>query len=138
VTTSSSNLTGCANDYWTRSDSIYLSHGDAVRSNAAVQIPDPWPARSADTNIPMDPVKATRAMDCYRIGQKPADQLGAYSSSFSSAFANDSGKENKNNCDYSGRGSTNGSPVNNGTTPPGNTFEMRGDAPAMMEMRSKQ
>jgi hypothetical protein len=124
--TLSSNLTGCANDYWTRSDSIYLSHGDAVRSNAAVQIPDPWPARSADTNIPMDPVKATRAMDCYRIGQKPADQLGAYSSSFSSAFANDSGKENKNNCDYFGGGATNGSPVNNGTTPPVNTFEIRG------------
>lgn len=125
VTAFSSNLTGCANDYWTRSDSIYLSHGDAVRSNAAVQIPDPWPARSADTNIPMDPAKATRAMDCYRIGQKPADQLGAYSSSFSSAFTNDSAKDNKNNCDYSGKGATNGSPINNGTTPPVNTFEIR-------------
>jgi hypothetical protein len=118
-------VSGCSNDYWIRSDSIYFSHGDAVRSNAAVQIPDPWPARSANTNIPMDPVKATRAIDCYRIGQKPADQLGAYSSSFRLVDSGGSGAANEHNCEYYGMGSQNASPVNDGSTPPMNKYENR-------------
>lgn len=118
-------LTGCSSDYWTRSDSIYFSHGDAVRSNAAVQIPDPWPKKSANTNIPMDPVKATRAIDCYRIGQKPSDQLGSYSESFAAGSFGGSGESNQNNCDYGGRGAANSSPINNGSTPPSNAYELR-------------
>lgn len=75
---------GCSNQYWTRADSIYLSHGDAVRSNIAVQVPDPWPKKSENTNIPMDPVKSQHAVECYRLGQKPSDPLGPIASSFKS------------------------------------------------------
>ena len=69
-------LTGCGNQYWTRNDAIYLHTGDAVRSNIAVQVPDPWPKKSENTNIPMDPVKAQYAVNCYRLGRRPSDSLG--------------------------------------------------------------
>lgn len=75
-------LLGCNEQYWTRSDSIYLSHGDAVRSNLAVQVPDPWPKNSENTNIPLDPVKAQHAMECYRTGRKPSDPLGPIAGGF--------------------------------------------------------
>lgn len=70
-------LTGCGNQYWTRNDTIYSHTGDAVRSNIAVQVPDPWPKKSENTNIPMDPVKAQYAVNCYRLGRPPSDSLGA-------------------------------------------------------------
>ena len=69
-------LVGCGNQYWTRNDEIYLHTGDAVRSNIAVQVPDPWPKKSENTNLPMDPVKAQYAVNCYRLGRRPSDSLG--------------------------------------------------------------
>lgn len=63
-------LGACSNQYFERKDTINFSLGEAVATNSAVQIPDPWPRRSADTNIPMDPVKAQNAIDRYR---KPED-----------------------------------------------------------------
>lgn len=78
----STSLIGCNSQYWSRSDSIYLSHGDAVRSNIAVQVPDPWPKNSENTNIPLDPVKAQHAMECYRTGKKPSDPLGPIAGGF--------------------------------------------------------
>ena len=77
-------IAGCNDQYWRRSDSIYLQHGDAVRSNMAVQIPDPWPKGSDNTNIPMDPVKARNAIECYRLGQKTADPLGSVTMGYKS------------------------------------------------------
>lgn len=70
-------LVGCGNQYWTRNDAIYQHTGDAVRSNIAVQIPDPWPKKSENTNIPMDPVKSQYAVECYRLGKRPSDSLGS-------------------------------------------------------------
>ena len=84
-------LSACSNQYWTRSDSIYLSHGDAVRSNIAVQVPDPWPKKSENTNIPMDPVKSQHAIECYRLGQKPSDPLGPLASGFKSSAGDGGG-----------------------------------------------
>lgn len=87
----STSLVGCGNQYWERTDSIYLSHGDAVRSNLAVQIPDPWPKKSENTNIPMDPVKAQHAMECYRSGKKPSDPLGPIAAGFRPGGGQNSG-----------------------------------------------
>ena len=69
-------LGGCNNTYWTRQDAINFNHGDAVRSNIAVMVPDPWPKGSENNNIPMDPVKAANSIKCYRLGQAPSDPLG--------------------------------------------------------------
>jgi len=77
-------ISGCNDQYWRRSDSIYLNHGDAVRSNIAVQVQDPWPKGSDNTNIPMDPVKAQAAIECYRQGAHAGDPLGSASMGFKS------------------------------------------------------
>lgn len=59
-------LEACSNQYWQRTDTINFAAGDAVATNSAVHIPDPWPRRSDDTNIPMDPIKAANAIELYR------------------------------------------------------------------------
>jgi type IV pilus biogenesis protein CpaD/CtpE len=59
---------GACNAYLERKDTIAFSAGDAVASNAAVEIADPWPRNSQNTNIPMDGVKAQRAIERYRDG----------------------------------------------------------------------
>jgi type IV pilus biogenesis protein CpaD/CtpE len=58
-------LSAC-NQYLERKDTLTFAAGDAVASTAAVQIADPWPKASRNTNIPMDGVKAQRAMQTYR------------------------------------------------------------------------
>lgn len=100
-------IVGCSNQYWTRSDSIYLSHGDAVRSNVAVQVPDPWPKKSENTNIPMDPVKSQHAIECYRLGQKPSDPLGPIASSFrSNSGGTSAAGSSQQGCQQTGPNST--------------------------------
>jgi type IV pilus biogenesis protein CpaD/CtpE len=59
---------GACNAYLERKDTITFSAGDAVASNAAVQIGDPWPRNSQNANIPMDGVKAQSAIERYRDG----------------------------------------------------------------------
>jgi Flp pilus assembly secretin CpaC len=65
--------------------------GDALASNAAVQIPTPWPRYSNDTTIAMDGERIARAVARYREGEKqplatvPDSPL--YGSTFGSANA---------------------------------------------------
>ena len=59
-------LAACSPQYFERKDTVAFSTGDAVASNIAVQVPDPWPKGSQDPNIPMDPIKAQRAIERYR------------------------------------------------------------------------
>ena len=75
-------VSSCDNQYWTRNDSIYLGHGDAVRTNIAAHIRDPSPKTSENINIPMDPVKKRIAKNCYLMGQKPSDPLGELARDF--------------------------------------------------------
>jgi hypothetical protein len=49
-----------------RKDTITMGAGDAVASNEAIQTADPWPRYSQNNNIPMDGVKAQRAIQRYR------------------------------------------------------------------------
>jgi type IV pilus biogenesis protein CpaD/CtpE len=58
------------NRYAEREDTLTFSAGDAVASNAAVQIPTPWPRYSNDTTIAMDGERIARAVDRYREGEK--------------------------------------------------------------------
>jgi type IV pilus biogenesis protein CpaD/CtpE len=83
------------NRYLEREDTVTSSAGDAVASNAAVQIPTPWPRYSNDTTIAMDGERIARAVDRYRVGEKqpvvtiPDDRL--YGSTFGSANAGSPG-----------------------------------------------
>jgi hypothetical protein len=57
------------NRYLEREDTVTLSAGDAVASNAALQIPTPWPRYSNDTTIAMDGERIARAVARYREGE---------------------------------------------------------------------
>jgi hypothetical protein len=87
-------LSACSqysNRYAERKDSIALSAGDAVASNAALQIPTPWPRYSNDTTIAMDGERIARAVARYREGEKQpvatVPETPLYGSTFGSANA---------------------------------------------------
>ena len=64
---------GCTqyqNRYLERADTVTSSAGDALASNAAVQIPTSWPRYSNDTTIAMDGERIARAVARYREGEK--------------------------------------------------------------------
>jgi hypothetical protein len=91
-------LSACSqysNRYAERKDTIDLGAGDAVASNAAVQIPTPWPRYSNDTTIAMDGERIARAVARYREGEKqpvatiPDDRI--YGSAFGAANAGSPG-----------------------------------------------
>lgn len=44
-------LTGCAQDDFMRTEGLTLSAGDAVATNSALQIIDPWPEGVEDTRL---------------------------------------------------------------------------------------
>jgi type IV pilus biogenesis protein CpaD/CtpE len=83
------------NRYAEREDTVTFSAGDAVASNAAVQIPTPWPRYSNNTTIAMDGERIARAVARYREGEKqpiatvPEDRL--YGSTFGAANASSQG-----------------------------------------------
>lgn len=62
-------LTGCADIYFDRRDTIELSTGDALRSNQVVHMIDPWPAHSANRNIAFDGQKMQSAVERYRTNK---------------------------------------------------------------------
>ncbi len=83
------------NRYGEREDTVTLSAGDAVASNAAVQIPTPWPRYSNDTTIAMDGERIARAVARYREGEKQpvatVPDTPLYGSTFGNANASSQG-----------------------------------------------
>jgi hypothetical protein len=79
------------NRYVEREDTVTLSAGDAVASNAVLQIPTPWPRYSNDTTIAMDGERIARAVARYREGEKQplatVPETTVYGSTFGSANA---------------------------------------------------
>lgn len=81
-------VSACSNNYYERKDGLTFSNGDSVEGNKALQIADPWPKGSQNTNIPMDPVKAAQAIYKYRCGGgTPAGGTGFGSAMGSAASA---------------------------------------------------
>jgi hypothetical protein len=87
-------LSACSqytNRYAEREDTVTLSAGDAVASNAALQVPTPWPRYSNDTTIAMDGERIARAVARYRQGEKQplatVPETPIYGSTFGSANA---------------------------------------------------
>jgi type IV pilus biogenesis protein CpaD/CtpE len=83
------------NRYVEREDTVTFSAGDAVASNAAVQIPTPWPRYSNDTTIAMDGERIARAVARYREGEKQpiatVPETPLYGSTFGNANASSQG-----------------------------------------------
>ena len=54
-----------APDWFERRDTVTLQAGDAVQSNQAIQMVDPWPPYVANRNIPYSGIKMDQAIDRY-------------------------------------------------------------------------
>jgi hypothetical protein len=68
---------GCSQLYLDRRDSLALSSGDAIAGNEAVQVIDPWPPRSANTNLAFHGQRMQAAAERYRTGivVQPVDPM---------------------------------------------------------------
>lgn len=68
---------GCSQLYLDRRDSIALSAGDAIEANHAVQVIDPWPPRSGNTNLVFNGQRMQSAAERYRTNTvvQPVDPM---------------------------------------------------------------
>lgn len=68
---------GCSQIYLDRRDSIALSAGDAIAADQAVQVIDPWPPRSGNTNLVFNGQRMQAAAERYRSNTvvPPADPM---------------------------------------------------------------
>jgi hypothetical protein len=68
---------GCSQLYLDRRDTIALGAGDAIAANQAVQVIDPWPPHSGNTNIVFNGQRMQAAAERYRSGTvvQPVDPM---------------------------------------------------------------
>lgn len=68
---------GCSQIYLDRRDAVGLGAGDAIAANQAVQVIDPWPPRSGNTNIVFSGQRMQAAAERYRTNTivQPADPM---------------------------------------------------------------
>ena len=68
---------GCSQLYLDRRDAISLSAGDGIAGNQAVQVIDPWPPRSGNTNLVFNGQRMQAAAERYRTNTvvQPADPM---------------------------------------------------------------
>lgn len=59
-------MLGACSEYFDRRETISKSGGDAMASNRVTHMVDPWPAASANRNIPHDGKKMQGAVERYR------------------------------------------------------------------------
>lgn len=62
-------LAGCSDIYYDRRETISFGGPDAVATNNAVQMVDPWPAAAKNRNIPGNGLNVQTAIARYRTGQ---------------------------------------------------------------------
>jgi len=74
-------LGGCSSDlYFDRRDTVSFHAGDAIESNKAVHIIDPWPPAAADRSLASDGQRMQRAVDRYRTNKTTPLQTTSTSS----------------------------------------------------------
>ena len=68
---------GCSQIYLDRRDTLALSAGDGIAANQAVQVIDPWPPRSGNTNIVFNGQRMQAAAERYRTNTvvQPVDPM---------------------------------------------------------------
>ena len=68
-------LAGCSDIYYDRRETISLGAEDAVASNMAEEMVDPWPRYSSNNNLAFNGERMQRAVECYRKDKvtQPAD-----------------------------------------------------------------
>jgi hypothetical protein len=59
-------LAACSDIYYDRRETIALGADDAVASNKAIHIIDPWPRHSGNRRIAFNGERMQKAVECYR------------------------------------------------------------------------
>ena len=62
-------LGGCSDIYYDRRETISLGANDAVESNKAVHMVDPWPRQSANRDIAFNGTRMQAAQERYRLNR---------------------------------------------------------------------
>ena len=73
-------LGGCADIYYDRRETVSMAAGDAVETNKATHIIDPWPKAAANRNIDYDGQRMQRANERYRTNKTTPLQTTSTSS----------------------------------------------------------
>jgi hypothetical protein len=85
-------LGACSDIYWDRRESVALGGGDAVQTNKAIQMVDPWPPQVANKNIAFNGQRMQSAVDHYRNNRVvppviPTTTSNAYQASMQNAVS---------------------------------------------------
>jgi len=86
-------LGGCS-EYLDRRDTIALSGGNSVATNAVTQMVDPWPRASANRNIGFDGNKMEGAFERYRTNKVTPPNATGTSAAYEQAPGAAAGQNN--------------------------------------------
>ena len=89
-------LGGCS-EYLDRRDTIALSGGNSVDSNAVSQMVDPWPRASADKNVAFNGEVMESAVQRYRTGKAYVPQGIGTSNTYQPSNSGQNGQGGQNN-----------------------------------------
>lgn len=84
-------LLGACSDYLDRRDTLALGAGDAVETNIATQVIDPWPRHARDVRADTNGERLQHAMERYRSPQSSAGGQRNGGSGFGSGSGGSSG-----------------------------------------------
>jgi hypothetical protein len=89
-------LGGCSDTYFDRRDTIALSGGDAVATDQAMQMNDPWPPESRNTAVAANGQRMQSAVERYRtnIVTQPVDPMELQTANESPATAQSNSASN--------------------------------------------
>lgn len=70
-------LSGCSESYLDRRDTVALGVGDAIAADSVMQMNDPWPRRSGDTQLAVNGQRMQSAIERYRtnVVTQPVDPM---------------------------------------------------------------
>lgn len=83
--------TGGCTDYLARRDSLALGAGDAVQTNIATHVIDPWPRRAFSTDPTTSGERSARAIERYRNPQTGGGGASPPAATLSSPLGTGSG-----------------------------------------------
>jgi hypothetical protein len=85
-------LAGCSDIYYDRRETVAFGGNDAVASNIATQMKDPWPVTAANRNHGTDGAVMVTAVERYRTGRViPPRGTGTSSSGYGAQQQNAAG-----------------------------------------------
>jgi hypothetical protein len=101
-------LAGCSDTYYDRREGVSLGGGDAIASNKATMMVDPWPPKSDNKNIAFSGERAVAAVERYKTGcvTRPVLPTTSFIAAPAAATQRQSTTQSQSNPDGSGSSRT--------------------------------